>query len=165
MTPRGQARTLQPSVIDRLIAPSARGPSATGNSGSQSMRELKDSVRRDLEWLLNSRRTPEDPPKSALELSRSVYCYGLPDIASFSLGSADAKSELARRIETAVAMFEPRLRNVQVHLLPAVQGSRILRFQIEALLRTDPAPARVCFDTSLEPLSGEYEIAGESSAR
>jgi hypothetical protein len=33
------------------------------------------------------------------------------------------------------------------------------------LLRTDPAPARVSFDTTLELTSGEYEIEGESHAR
>jgi type VI secretion system protein ImpF len=126
---------------------------------------MKDSVRRDLEWLLNSRRTPEEPPSTARELLRSVYWYGLPDITSFAMATEEARFELAHRIQVAVANFEPRLLNVQVRLMPSPAGSRILQFQIEALLRVEPAPARVYFDTTLEMVKGEYQVAGDRNAR
>jgi predicted component of type VI protein secretion system len=48
---------------------------------------------------------------------------------------------------------------------PVTPDSHLLRFQIEGLLRTEPAPARVFFDTTLELSRGEYEVAGETRAR
>ena len=40
-------------------------------------------------------------------------------------------------------------------------GPRILRFQIEALLKMDPAPEQIVFDTVLQLNSGEYKVKGE----
>ena len=37
-------------------------------------------------------------------------------------------------------------------------GARTLRFQIQGLLRVDPTPEQVIFDTLLELSSGEYEV-------
>ena len=50
-------------------------------------RQLKASLRRDLEWLLNTRRIVDPPPESLVELNRSVYLYGLPDFSSYSLAA------------------------------------------------------------------------------
>jgi len=165
MARKATGRELLPSVIDRLIDLEPANRNEAQSARSQSIKELKDSIRRDLEWLLNSRRTPAEPPPAARELWRSVYCYGLPDITGMALQSAEDQSRLAHTVEATIAIFEPRLLNVSVSLLPSNPGSRMLRFHIEALLRTDPAPARVSFDTTLELTSGEYDIEDESRAR
>jgi len=154
-----------PSLIDRLVDREPENRKEAGDARSQSLKELKDSVRRDLEWLLNSRRTPAEPAPSAKELWRSVYCFGLPDITGVSLASGEDRNRLARVVETAVATFEPRLLNVTVSMKPVAADSHVLRFQIEGLLRTEPAPARVFFDTTLELTKGEYEVGGETRAR
>lgn len=164
MTPRLPNQNLLPSLIDRLMDVDPQLGTA-GVAAPQSMRAMKDSVRRDLEWLLNSRRTLLEPPPSARELARSVYCYGLADVNNFALATEQARFELAHRIQTAIATFEPRLRNVQVRLMPSAPGSRVLQFQIEALMRTEPAPSRVYFDTTFETIKGEYQIAGDRNAR
>lgn len=39
-----------------------------------------------------------------------------------------------------------------------------IHFQIEALLRTEPSPERVYFDSTLELTSGEYQVEGEERA-
>ena len=68
-------------------------------------------------------------------------------------------------MEAALATFEPRLRSVRVTLVPVRDTtSRVLRFQIEGMLRLEPAPERVTFDTVLELTSGEYEVKGEPGA-
>jgi type VI secretion system protein ImpF len=156
---------LLPSLIDRLIDREPENRKEARDARAQSLREMKDSVRRDLEWLLNTRRCPVEPAPSAKELLRSVYCYGLPDITGVSLSRGEDQNRLARLVETVVATFEPRLQNVTVSMKPVAQDSHMLRFQIEALLRTEPAPSRVFFDTTLELTKGEYEVAGETRAR
>jgi type VI secretion system protein ImpF len=46
-------------------------------------------------------------------------------------------------------------------LAPSAGGARTLRFVIEGLLRIDPAPEHISFDTTLELTSGEYAVKGD----
>ena len=131
---------------------------------AQSLRQLKASIRRDIEFLLNARRTPINPPASARELPRSVYAYGLPDVTGVSLDTDDDQRHLARAMESAITLFEPRLTNVTVVLQPAPGPARVVRFRIEGTLRVDPAPERVFFDTALHLSSAKYEVEGEKRA-
>jgi type VI secretion system protein ImpF len=164
MAPKIHERVLQPSLLDRLIDLEPNNRKEAAAVQAQSLRQLKDSVRRDLEWLLNSRRTPAEPDARSKELWRSSYCYGLPDLTGLALNTEQARGDLARILEAAIAAFEPRLRNATATLQPSIIGSRILLFQIEALLLMEPAPARVYFDTTLELISGEYHV-GDRNAR
>jgi type VI secretion system protein ImpF len=159
-------RSAKLSVIDRLIDADPKRATETPPSAAQSLRELKASLRRDIEWLLNTRQTPQEEPPGSAELRKSLHVYGLPDICSLSLHSRQDYNRLVRAMETALATFEPRLRGIRVTLAPAADTtSRILRFQIEGMLRLEPVPEHVTFDTELELTSGEYEVKGDRSAR
>ena len=165
MARKSHERSIRPSLLDRLIDEEPGNRGEAPDRRAQSLKELKDSVRRDLEWLLNSRRPPAEPALSAKELWGSVYCYGLPDTTGMAMSSAEDRGRMARMVTTAVAAFEPRLLNVTVNMEPAAAGNRILHFQIEALPRMEPAPARVFFETKLELSSGEYEVTRDARAR
>ncbi len=154
-----------PSVLDRLIDHEPANRAEPQSWRAQSLKEMKDAVRRDLEWLLNSRRTPQEPLLTSKELWRSVYCFGLPDSTGLALRSSDERKRLSHAVEAAVAAFEPRLVNVRVTIPPASPTAKVIHFQIEALLRTEPAPERVYFDSVLELTSGQYEVEGEQRAR
>jgi type VI secretion system protein ImpF len=100
-----------------------------------------------------------------VELSQSLYNYGLPDFAAVSLSNFADRDWLLVEVERSVALFEPRLRDVRVTFLEAPGvASRTLHFQIEGLLQMDPAPEQVSFDTILQLTSGDYQIRGEQSA-
>jgi type VI secretion system protein ImpF len=157
-------RTILPSVLDRLIDREPGNRSEPANWRTQSLKELKDSVRRDLEWLLNARRIPIEPRAALKELWHSVYTYGLPDSTGLALRSAEDRARLARAVEFAISTFEPRLVNVSVTIPATAPSSMKVHFQIEALLHTEPAPERVYFDSTLELSSGEYEVEGEARA-
>ncbi len=98
-----------PSILDRLIDLDPRSPADPPASRTQSVRQLKASLRRDLEWLLNTRRNPDEVPETYEELFRSLYNYGLPDVTALSLNSPRDRQRLLRTIEVAIAIFEPRL--------------------------------------------------------
>jgi len=150
------------SIIDRLIDLEPGISADPQVRRSQSVRQLKASLQRDLEWLLNTRRNPDEVPESYEELSRSLYNYGLPDVTSMGLNAPRDKQRLLRHIEQTIEIFEPRLADIRVHALEdAGSGSRIMRFQIEALLKMDPAPEQVFFDTVLQLNSGEYQVKGD----
>jgi type VI secretion system protein ImpF len=153
------------SLIDRLID---REPNLNGDppvSRAQSVRLLKAALRRDLEWLLNSRRVAASDPNDFAHLGKSVYFYGLPDFSTFSLNSPRDRNSLLRELERSVAFYEPRLKGTRVSLLESPSNAlRIVRFQIEGLLMMDPAPEQISFDTVLQLGSGEYEIKGDRNA-
>jgi len=148
------------SVLDRLIDQEPERKLEPPLTRSQSLRELKAALRRDLEWLLNTRRTIEEPPASLKELEHSLYNYGLPDVSSLYLRSSNDQDTLLNAIRVAINFFEPRLLNIKVTLEPAADDTRVIRFGIEGLLRMDPAPEHVFFDTMLEPMSGQYQVKG-----
>jgi type VI secretion system protein ImpF len=149
------------SVIDRLIDPQPQRHVEAPMTRAQSLREIKAAVRRDLEWLLNTRRTIEECPDSLKELQHSLYSYGLPDISSLYLRSSTDQDLLLKEITNTLRVFEPRLAWVKVRLDPPTEERWNIRFAIEGLLLIDPAPEPVLFDTVLEPSSGEYQVKGE----
>ena len=158
-------RSAKLSVLDRLIDNEPKRASEAQPSAAQSLRDLKASLRRDIEWLLNTRHTIQDPPPGAVELERSLYVFGLPDLCSLSLNTPQEFHRLARLMESTIATFEPRLRSLRVTPVPAAdKTSRVLRFQIEGVLRIEPVPEHVTFDTVLELTSGEYAVEGEPGA-
>jgi type VI secretion system protein ImpF len=158
-------RAVQPSLVDRLtdLAPSVRlDPSATRDA---SERAYRASVQRDLEWLLNSRRTMHPAPPGLPETRASAYEYGLVDTTALYVGSVDGRRSLQAAVEDTIARFEPRLANVRVRLVDADQKSAPqLRFVIEGLLRMDPNPEQVVFDSVFDTVNGEYAV-GDSRGR
>jgi len=150
------------SLLDRLIDLSPDAGIDPPANRSQSVRQLKASLRRDLEWLLNTRRIPDEVPETYEELFRSLYNYGLPDVTSMGLNSPRDRQRLLRLVEQTIEIFEPRLTGVRVHAVENTSaGPRILRFQSEALLKMDPAPEQVLFGTVLQLNSGEYLVKGD----
>jgi type VI secretion system protein ImpF len=149
------------SVLDRLLDNDPDVSVEAVPSRSQSVRQLKDAVRRDLEWLLNTRRIAVPPDESLKELHRSTYVFGLPDFSAYSIGNNKDRVKLVRHLQSTVKVFEPRMANVRVvPIEDKTPGTRTLRFRIEGLLLMDPAPEHVSFDTVLELTSGQYEVQG-----
>src|SRR5262249_55097875 len=156
----------QPSILDRLTDEDPRVSADPRISYGESLRQFKIAVQRDLEWLLNTRRTPTPAPEGFTQLGSSVYNYGVPDITSLSRDSADSKAKLRAQVEEALALFEPRLANVQITIVE-VDGEahrRELRFMVEATLRLDPTPEQVVFDTVLHFSSGQIDVKGQGQA-
>src|SRR5215471_4222138 len=160
--PREEDRPVQESVLDRLIGDDAEVSPITR---TRSVRDLKSAVRRDLEWLLNTRAVAIPPPESLNEVRESVYTYGVSDITSLSADDPKARLRLRTMIEEAIRIFEPRLTNVLVTESGAgTPENRQLRFSIQAVLRMDPSPERISFDTVLDVSRGQYAVKGEFSA-
>lgn len=164
MPPRDPGRTAQQSVLDRLL----EDDDSVGRAGtpwSRSVARLKASLLRDLEWLLNTRRTIEPAGPSHPETQRSLHHFGLPDLTSLSAGSHEVRRRLLREVEDAIQLFEPRLSRVRVASAEdAPGGGRELRFVVEGLLRMDPEPERVTFDTVLDSASGTFRVNGGARA-
>jgi type VI secretion system protein ImpF len=151
------------SVLERLIDRDPGASQEAAPTRGQSVRLLKASVRRDLEWLLNTRQSPEPATDDYPELAKSLFNYGLPDFTSLSFDNPKDRVRLLRHLESTIRIFEPRLESPRIVPVAADphSSSRIIRFQIEGLLKMDPAPEQVTFDTVLNLSSGEYSIKGD----
>lgn len=165
MARRETEETVTQSVLERLIDHDPAAKTDPPQTRSQSVRQLKASLRRDLEWLLNTRQIAGGIPEGFPELDGSLYGYGLPDVTHLSGTSVRDRNRLLRMLESTITSYEPRLSGVKVNLVESGSNSgRQLRFQIEALLLMDPVPELISFDTILELSSGEYQVKGEQNA-
>jgi type VI secretion system protein ImpF len=161
---RGSAVRIQAPLLDRLIdeAPDqARDPAV---SVADSMTALRQSVRRDLEALLNARRRWRSWPKSLSELPTSPIGYGIPDFASGAFNDARRREELRLEIEDTIRRFEPRFLSVRVHLLDTQQQlETTLRLRIDAVMHAEPAPEAVTFDTVVDPTTDDVLVRAKDS--
>jgi type VI secretion system protein ImpF len=155
---------LVPSVLDRLLDAEPDVSREAPRNRNQVLRDLKMSVRRDLENLLNTRRRCLPWPAGLKELKQSLVNYGIPDFMGMSLGTANDREEFCRTLQTLLRQCEPRFKTVSVKLLTNAEPlDRTLRFRIDALLLADPAPEPVVFDSMLEPASGTFVVKGGAS--
>jgi len=148
------------SVLDRLVDFEPEVKSEPPPSRSKALRQVKQALKRDLEWLLNTRRVLEVPEDLPL-LADSMLAYGLPDFTNLSVKSAEDQHDLTRALETTLKRFEPRLEDVVVTVANASVLERAYRFRIEARLRIDPVPEPISFDTTLQLGSGNFAVKGD----
>jgi type VI secretion system protein ImpF len=158
--------TITVSVLDRLIDLEPENRMENPLSRAQSVRLLKSAVRRDLEWLLNSRRICDPPDEGLKELNRSAYTYGLPDLSTLTMAATGDRNKLVRQILATINMFEPRLANVRLVLVETPDSAKKdVRLRVEAMLRMDPVPEPISFDTVIELKSGNCHLTGGDDAR
>jgi len=152
------------SVLDRLLADEAE-PAARGGMRrtAQSLTEIRNGVRRDLENLLNTRARPVAWPEAYGELRSALTGYGIPDFTALPMTSTDDRERFRALIETTIREFEPRFREVNVRLLENAEGlDRTLRLRIDALMYAEPTPEPMTFDSILEPVSRSFSVTTRS---
>lgn len=148
----------QPSLMDRLVD-DGEGRGAGTLHRSVALSELKASVARDVEHLLNARHAiAEEDLQGLPHVSRSVVTFGLRDFSMMSLANPHDRETICRRMEAAIACHEPRLKSVQVGLAESGEGGSKFRFTIEAMLVVDPAREPVSFSALLQPSTQQYSV-------
>lgn len=156
-------RAVQPSLLDRLTDEAPRELADRATTREASARAYRASVQRDVEWLLNTRRTMVRATDNHPQVMRSVHQFGLPDTSGLSLSVIAGRELLSNDILDTLRRFEPRLSNVEIKLKDLNEGRLPqLRFSIAATLLMDPSPEQVLFDTVLEVATGVYEVDDKS---
>src|SRR5262245_20334862 len=126
--------SLMPSLKDRLFDPDSMG---TRGRPGYTLRQIIDSVRDDLEELLNTRRSLQVQESQYAEVARSIVNYGLPDLISLGAATPSKQEEVAHIIEEIITLHEPRLRNVRARLVRARALELRVLFHVDAELRVD----------------------------
>ena len=120
---------------------------------------LRESVRRELERLLNTRTAV--PIKRVEERERTVIDYGIPDFSGFAAANPDDQRRLEGIIARAIEAFEPRLREVRVALEPGTGDKQRLRGVIEAMLVVEEVTEPLSFRTVFH--SDGVEVRGHAN--
>jgi type VI secretion system protein ImpF len=157
---------LQPSLLDRLTDEEPDKVRESGDKRVLSSQRLRESVRRDLAWLLNTTSLANVQDLSDYpEVERSTLNFGIPDLTGKTSSSVDPAA-LVRLIRRAILDFEPRLlrNSVKVQVLTSDSHNvNAVSFGIEADLWAQPLPLRLYLRTELNLEDGEarvLEVAG-----
>ena len=141
------------SLVDRL-SDTDQWP----ETRAASINMYRDSIKRDMEWLLNTRR----PVMPLLEdyplLAASVFNFGFPDLQSFDGSAGRERANLNVYLERCIRAYEPRISHPRVFLTRTDPLSRSMRFHIEGQINYEDMDEEIKFDTVLELISGEYEV-------
>lgn len=142
-----------PGLLDRLMVEEGAAGAALG------VEQLKDSVARDLEALLNTRIALDVAHLEGYPAARtSILHYGLIDFAGFCLTSSIDRAAICASIEDAIAAHEPRLLDARAVLEPEAGDVNRLHFAIHARLAVGGLLEPVNFNAVLQPSSLHYEI-------
>lgn len=141
------------SLIDRLTD---REQWPETRAASISM--YRDSLKRDVEWLLNTRQPVMPELESYPEVAASVFNFGLPDLHSYDGSAGKEENALTVALEKCIRTFEPRINQPRVYLSRTDLLSRSLRFHVEGQIVYENMEEEIKFDTVLELISGEYEV-------
>lgn len=153
---------LQPSLLDRLTD---REPDTQRESRDRrvlSEDRLRDSVIRDLGFLLNTANLSatedlEDYPAVA----ESVLNYGAPDLTGVTASSMHPE-ELEKALRRAIVTFEPRILadtlKVFVERNQHAADHNALIFRIEGDLWAQPMPLNLYLRTEVDLDTGSFSV-------
>jgi len=147
-----------PSLLDKLLGHD--DPGRDGAAMRFSVEQVKDSVARDIEMLLNAHAAYEAHELTSFPLAaRSLLTLGLVDISAMTLASDNDRRRINDAIRVALTTHDKRLTQVEVKVRQATGANATLTFSIRANLMLRPNTEPVTFDAVLQPGSKRYEVS------
>jgi type VI secretion system protein ImpF len=128
-----------------------------------SKRRLRQSVLRDLAWLLNATRLETAGEMAGAPFVRSsVVNYGLPPLSGRGVSSLDA-TDLTRAIREAVLNFEPRILPSTLRVTTLLEPGQldhhnVVGVQIHGELWAQPVPLEFLVRTEIDLETGKVRI-------
>lgn len=152
-------KKLRASILDRLLDDEPQSSMDADTNKYHKLKNLRNSVRRDLENLLNTRHRIMEPAEELKQLELSLLNYGLPDLATVNMSDIDKKQQFIENFESILRDYEPRFKSVKVSLQDNTDKlDRNVRFRIDATLYADPYPEVIVFDSVMEPVTRSINV-------
>jgi type VI secretion system protein ImpF len=157
-----QQERLQPSLLDRLTDDEPDKRLESRDQRVLSLRRLREGVRRDLAWLLNTWHLASTEDLTPFpNVAHSVLNYGIPDLAGATASSADVGT-LERLIRQAVWDFEPRILKNSVKVRATIDTAQMshnaLTFVIEGELWAQPVPLHLFLKSEIDLECGAVQV-------
>lgn len=152
---------LQPALLDRLTDDAPDKKLESRDERVITIRRLRQSVVRDLEWLFNTGAlfTPAEAEQLGA-VAASVVNYGIPNLAGAQASGLNLP-RVERLLREAIWNFEPRLLRESVRV-KAVAGQamslRAITFEIQAQLWAHPLPLELFLRTEIDLETGNVAV-------
>ncbi|WP_374088120.1 type VI secretion system baseplate subunit TssE [Methylomicrobium lacus] len=153
---------LQPSLLDRLTDDTPDKSIESREQRILSIRQLRQSVLRDLAWLLSASSLDTMVDLAAYPfVEHSVINYGTPLSSGTSVSSMDTV-KIERKIKQAILDFEPRIlaHSLTVKLVSdeGKMNQQAVFFTIEGELWAQPLPTHLFIRSSFDLETGEVTV-------
>ncbi|MEL6264865.1 MAG: type VI secretion system baseplate subunit TssE [Pseudomonadota bacterium] len=152
---------LQPSLLDRLTDDEAWSREEARDTRVIDARRLRDIIRRDLSWLLNTTNCEAEHDLSTRpEVARSTVNYGVPDLAG-KIESIARAIEVRQTIRKAIEDFEPRIvpGSLEINIVEEIEQERaVITFDIRGELWAQPLPLELYLRTAMDVTTGELHV-------
>ncbi len=153
---------LQPSLLDRLTDEEPAQSQEGRNRRVLSIQRLRESVLRDVGWLLNTTNMVEqDLEERYPHVAKSVVNFGLPDLAGLTASAIDT-GELELLVRQAIMQFEPRILKdtltVRAHGADEMNHNALV-FEIAGELWAQPVPLELFLKTEIDLETGDFKIS------
>lgn len=154
---------LQPSLLDRLTDYEPANKAESREQRVLSTQRLRESVLRDVGWLLNTvQMAATQPLEEFPQVARSVLNFGVPDMAGTHLSGRNVPA-LERQITMALNQFEPRILKKSMKVTMTVKSGetdrRALTFTVVGDLWAQPVPQSMFLKTQLDLDTGAVTVA------
>lgn len=153
---------LQPCLMDRLFDDEPRRQSESRNEKVISVKRFREGVKRDIEWLLNSKSRFHDLEDDLSDVKSSVLNYGIRDFTGLS--SENLKlSVLEDVIIHSLITYEPRLIADELEVKAISTGSELkkvnaLSFEISGKIWAEPLPQDFVLRTEISLETGMVSV-------
>jgi type VI secretion system lysozyme-like protein len=142
------------TVLDRLL----EQPPKAGDIGVRSRSPFLDSIARDLEVLLNTRREEPMVPPEYEEAATSILNFGVPELTWYgNLSHPIEQNKLCKAMEESIRLFEPRLRKISVRAIGLDNPKASVRFRLEATIEF--LSEREVFEIGLKRDTGRMSVS------
>lgn len=120
---------------------------------------LRQSVRRELERLLNTRASY--PPEILNRQERSALNYGIPDYYHLSPKSPSDHRVLELDLTRAISFYEPRLQDVRVEVQSYDEDRKALIASVEGVIVVESIRDPVSFPFTIQLKDGDFKLDGD----
>ncbi|MCA9726827.1 MAG: type VI secretion system baseplate subunit TssE [Candidatus Eisenbacteria bacterium] len=166
MAELSQQEKLQPSLLDRLTDDEPERREESRDRRVLNIPRLRESVVRDLSWLLNTAHLAASVDLSDYpEVERSTLNYGMPDFTGQTASTVDP-SAIEKLVRQAIISFEPRILPDTVRVRARANQDQLdhnaVTFDVEGDLWALPLPVRLFLRTDVDLEIGNVSITDVS---
>ena len=149
-----------PSFFERLFDDGKQSAASELTSLKKiSLQELKQSIAKDIENLLNTRICPVSENLSLYpNVEKSSLNFGIQDFIGLSTTDNKIENVILSRIKKAIERHDTRLKNVVISIDEINRSQSSLSFAISATLIINPVQKLVNFDAIFFTTTQQYKI-------
>lgn len=161
----GAKSRILPCLLDRLTDHYPRARKEGRQHRVVTLRQYRDSVMRDLAWLLNCTSHPAEGELAGFEyVQQSVLNYGVKCLSGVWASNRRAR-DIEEQVRQAILLYEPRIvadsLEVKLRMVQGmIQDHSVVTLEISGELWARPIPEQLFIRTELDLETGMCDVSG-----